>query len=191
MFSATGYARATAGARPARPPAPHWRRWPERVGYAAAVWSLTYGALGQYWAQGGAGFPFGFEHGSAARLSVLASVRREVGAPAIAGLGLVGAAATVAMARAWGRGTGRAALLGFAWMVAAGLALVIPDYRVLEIVAKAPILLIGAPFGWPPGVRFFDAIPWPVQHRLVCIGGGVVWAAAATVYQRRTRGACG
>jgi hypothetical protein len=36
-----------------------WRRWPEWVGYAAAAWSLTCGALGLWWALGGAGFPFG------------------------------------------------------------------------------------------------------------------------------------
>jgi len=47
-------------------------RWPGWIGYAAAAWSLIYGALGLYWALGGAGFPFGREKDpDAALLSVL------------------------------------------------------------------------------------------------------------------------
>jgi hypothetical protein len=167
------------------------RRWPAWVGYAAAVWSLAYGALGVYWAQGGAGFPFGVGHDTAPDLSALGSVRREVGAPAIAALGLGGAAMAVTMARAWGRGPRSAALLGAAWTCAAVLALVIPDYRLLVLVAYAPILLVGAPFGWPPGVRLADALPWPVLNQLVCLSGGLLWACTATAYRRRIRGACG
>jgi hypothetical protein len=170
---------------------PWWRRWPEWVGYAAAAWSLAYGALGLYWARGGAGFPFGFASDRAAHLSVLASARREIAAPAIAALGVIGAVAAILMASGRGRGIGRAALLAFGWTVAVALAVVIPDFRVLVVVAYAPILLIGAPFGWPPGARFFDAIPWPVLNQAICVGGGLAWAAAALAYQRRSRGACG
>jgi len=158
--------------------------------YAAAIWSLMYAALGVYWALGGAGFPFGSEHDRAAELTVLASVRAQSAAPVIAALGLLGASAAFAMARAWGRARGRTALLVFAWSMAVWLALVIPDFRVLVTIAYAPILLIGAPFGWPPGVRFFDTVPWPVLNQAVCIGGGVLWAATATAYQRRSRAAC-
>jgi hypothetical protein len=168
-----------------------WHRWPEGIGYAAGSWSLTYGALGLYWALGGAGFPYGFEHDPAAHLSVLANVRPEGAAPFIAALGLVGAVVAGVMARAWGRGVARAALVAFAWAVAVWLALLIPDFRLLVVVAYAPILLIGAPFGWPEGVRFSDAVPWPVLNQVVCIGGGLLWAAAAVAYQRRTRVACG
>lgn len=85
----------------------------------------------------------------------------------------------------------RAGLLAFAGAAAAGLALVIPDYRVLQAVAYTPIILVGAPFGWPPGVSVLDAFPWPVTNQLVSIAGGVLWAAAAVAYQRRSRGACG
>ena len=136
-----------------------WRRWPGWIGYAAAAWSLIYGALGLYWALGGAGFPFGSGNDPGAGLSVLGGVRAEVGAPVIAALGLAGALAAVATARMRGRGVLRAALLGFAWGAAAVLALVIPDYRVLVAVAYTPIVLIGAPFGWPPGVSILDVFP--------------------------------
>ena len=173
---------------------PPWRlrlaRWPGWIGYMAAAWSLMYGLLGLYWALGGAGFPFG-ENDPGAALSVLGGVRAETGAPGIAALGLLGAVAAVAMARGRGRGTPRAMLLGFAWVAAAALALLIPDYRVLVAVAYAPIVLIGAPFGWPPGVGILDVFPWPVVNQFVCIGGGLVWAATAASYGRRSRGACG
>jgi hypothetical protein len=168
-----------------------WRRWPGWIGYAAAAWSLIYGALGLYWALGGAGFPFGSGNDPGAGLSVLGGVRAEVGAPVIAALGLAGALAAVATARMRGRGVLRAALLGFAWGAAAVLALVIPDYRVLVAVAYTPIVLIGAPFGWPPGVSILDVFPWPVVNQFFCICGGLLWAATALAYGRRTRGACG
>ena len=174
----------------ARPAARWWRRWPEWSAYAAGAWSLAYGAAGVYWAFGGAGFPFGLAHDRAAHLSVLARVKPTVAAPVIAVLGLLGAAAAVAMARARGRGARRLALLAVAWAVAVGLTLVLPDFRILVIVAYAPILLLGAPFGWPGGVRVRDAVPWPVVNQLLCVVGGLLWALAATAYRRRTRGAC-
>jgi hypothetical protein len=37
------------------------------------------------------------------------------------------------------------------------LMLVIPDYCVLMGVAHTPIILIRAPFGWPPGGSILDA----------------------------------
>jgi len=152
---------------------------------------LAYGLLGLWWALGGAGFPFGAGNDPSAELSVLGGARAGVGAPVVAALGLAGAVAAVAMGRAWGRGILRAVLLAFACIVAAALALVIPDYRVLVAVAYAPIILIGAPFGWPPGVDILDVFPWPVVNQFVCIAGGLLWAATAVAYGRRTTGARG
>ncbi len=168
-----------------------WRRWPEWAGYAAGAWSLAYGVLvlALYWALGSAGFPFGDGDPQSA-LSVLEGLRAEIGVPVIAALGLVGAAAAVAMARTRGRGAPRAALLAFAWIAAVGLTLVIPDYRVLMGVAYLPLFVVGAPFGWPPG-SFFDWVTWPLVNQLLCIAGGLLWAAAAVAYGRRTRSACG
>lgn len=166
-----------------------WRLWPGWIGYAAAVWSLVYGALGLYWALGGAGFPFG-ENDPQSALSIFYGLRAESGAPVIAVLGVVGAIVAVLMARMRPRGIHRVALLSFAWVFAAGLALVIPDYRLLMGVAYMPLFVVGAPFGWPPG-SFFDVITWPVVNQFVCIGGGLLWAAAAVAYGRRIQTACG
>ena len=165
------------------------RRWPGWIGYVAAAWSLAYGLLGLYWALGGAGFPFG-ENDPGAALSVFGGAQAEIGAPVIAALGLIGAVAAVATVRTQRRGVFRAMLLGFAWVAAAALALLIPDYRVLVAVAYTPIVLIGAPFGWPPGVSILDVFSWPVVNQFVCIGGGFLWATTAVAYGRRSRGAC-
>jgi hypothetical protein len=162
-----------------------WLRWPRWAGWAAAGWSLLYGALGLYWSFGGTGFPFGRGNDPQAALSILAGARAATGAPVIAGLGLAGAAVAAAMARGWGRGLLRAALLAFAWTAAAVLVLLIPDYRLLMAAAYLPLFVLGAPFDWPPG-RFFDVITWPVMNQILCVGGGLCWAAAAVAYQRRT-----
>jgi hypothetical protein len=154
----------------------------------AAAWSLAYGALGLYWASGGAGFPFG-ESDPAAVFSVLGGVRAETAAPVIAALGLIGASVAVLMARtARSRRSGplRVALLALAWTAAVALLVVVPDARALVAVAYAPVVLLGAPFGWPPG-DYRNAIPWPVLNQFVCIAGGVAWAATALAYQRAGR----
>jgi hypothetical protein len=169
---------------------PRWRRcWPEWAAYAAAGWSLLYGALGCFWSFGGTGFPFGRDNDPQAALSILAGARAATGAPAVAGLGVLGTIVAVAMARAWGRGIVRAVMLAFAWAAAATLVLLIPDYRLLMAAAYLPLFVLGAPFGWPPG-SFFDVITWPVVNQVLCVGGGLCWAAAAVAYQRRTSGAC-
>jgi hypothetical protein len=63
---------------------------------------------------------------------------------------------------------------------------VVPDARALVAGAYAPVVLLGAPFGWPPG-DYRAAVPWPVLNQFLCVAGGVAWAAAAVAYQRRTR----
>ncbi|MHB1134084.1 MAG: hypothetical protein ACYC4L_17080 [Chloroflexota bacterium] len=166
-----------------------WQRWPQWIGYIAAIWSLVYGALGLYWTLGAPGFPFGSENDEKVPGSLLASVRAETAAPVIAALGLVGALVALAMVRTWGRGFLRVALLAFASVAALVLTLVITDYRVLVAVAYTPLFLFGAPFHWPQ-VSYLDAVPWPVLNQVVCMAGGIVWAGTAISYQSRTGGAC-
>jgi len=167
-------------------------RWPDWVGPAAAAWSLGYGLLGLYWTFGGAGFPFGTERDPrAAKVSILEQVQQDAAAPVIAALGLGGAALAMVLARRRTQGPLGAALFGFAWTMAVALAVVIPDVRPLTAVARAPIVLVGLPFGWPRGVSLPSLFPWPVTNQLLLIGGALLWAAAAVAYQRRTHNACG
>jgi hypothetical protein len=167
-------------------------RWPDWVGPAAAAWSLGYGLLGLHWTLGGAGFPFGTEHDPhAARVSILEHIQQQPAAPVIATLGLGGAVLALVLARRRTRGPVGAALLGFAWTMAVALTVVIPDVRPLTGVARTPIVLVGLPFGWPPGVTLPSLFPWPVVNQFLLIGGGLLWAASGVAYYRRTRSACG
>lgn len=170
-----------------RTEAGRWR-WPRWMPYAAVLWSLLYGVLGLYWMLGGAGFPFGANDPDA-HFSILRSVTPESGAPVIALLGLLGAVVAWTMARGLGRGKLRVAILALAFMLAFVLVAIVPDARVLVAAAYAPVVLIGAPFNWPPG-NYLDALPWPVVNQFICIAGGFFWGAAAVVYGRRTREAC-
>lgn len=165
------------------------RRWPEWVGHLAGVWSLAYGALGGFWVLGGAGFPFGGAHDEAAEATWFEGARPEIGGPLIAALGLIGAATALAMVAPGGRRLPRPVPLAVAWGLATALLLIVPDYRVLAAVAYTPIFLLGAPFGWPP-VSYLVVVPWPVLNQFVCVVGGLLWAASAVAYQRRTADAC-
>lgn len=154
---------------------------------AAAAWSCVYAVLGVHWTFGGDGFPFGAGHDPGAHLSVLGDAPPAIVAPLVALLGFLGMMTATAMARGIAGRRTRSAVLAFAWTLALGLTVVIPDFRILVVVAYAPILLAGAPFGWPPGVRFFEAIPWPLINQAMCMTGGVLWGCAAVAYQRLTR----
>jgi hypothetical protein len=165
-------------------PAPRRQaRWPAWVGYAAAVWSLAYGALGLYWTVGGAGFPFG-KNDPQSQFSIFASLDARIGAPVLACLGLLGAGVALATVRAQVRGVRRVGLLAFSWTAAVVLLLVVPDARALVAVAYAPVALIGALIGWLPD-DYRKAIPWPVLNQFLCLSGGFLWAATALAYHLR------
>jgi len=170
-------------------------RWPVWAGYAAVAWSLGYGLLGLFWTFGGAGFPFGPEGDKRGDgTSLLEHAQPETTGPVIAVLGLGGALLAMVMNRRRRRDWGAAALTTFAWTMAVGQAVVIPDYRPLLAVVRAPVLLIGAPFGWPEQVGLADFfpmfLPWPVANQLLLIAGGALWGATAIAFQRRARGTC-
>ncbi|WP_157549954.1 NYN domain-containing protein [Nonomuraea candida] len=163
--------------------------WPHWAGYAAAAWSLGYGALGLFWALGGDGFPFGrddpdWEPG----LSVLGDATRETAAPVIAVLGALGAVAGLAIAR--GARRGRALLLGFGWAATLTLTVVLTDNRVLMLVAYAPLLAVFAFTGVPGGQQLSELVPWSRVNLFVLLVGGLLWALAALAHQRRTAARC-
>jgi hypothetical protein len=70
------------------------------------------------------------------------------------------------------------------------LTLVIPDGRMLVAAGHVPIVLVGKPFGWPPGVSLSSQLPWPVVNQLLLVIGGLLWTGTALAYQRRVRRAC-
>ncbi|MEV4510006.1 NYN domain-containing protein [Dactylosporangium sp. NPDC049525] len=161
------------------------------MGYAAACWSLGYGILGLYWWSGGAGFPFAPIDDDHRSGSILEGSDAAVVAPVMALLGLGGAAIAVYMARAPRAVRGSWAVIGFGWVMAAGLALVLPDYTLLAFVAFAPALLVFVFTGVPgPQDGVSDIIYWHRGNLLILFAGGVLWAWATVLYHRRIRGAC-
>lgn len=167
-----------------------WRYWPVWSGYAAAAWSLMYGVLGLYWTLGGDGFPFAPIDEDHASGSILEGTRAGIGAPVIAIFGLVGTIAGILMAGRRERG-GRTALLAFGWTSAVALALVIPDYSLLALVAFSPLFLVFAFTGVPgPQDGIGDILYWHRTNLFIMFAGGLLWAAATLAYQRRTNGDC-
>ncbi|MEV4655527.1 hypothetical protein [Micromonospora sp. NPDC049301] len=69
------------------------------------------------------------------------------------------------------------------------LAVVVPDARVLVILGYLPMLIIGAPFGWPP-VDYAEVFTWALYARFAALVGGLLLAGAVLAWQRRTVGAC-
>lgn len=168
-----------------------WKYWPVWSGYAAVVWSLTYGALGLYWSLGGGGFPFAPVDEDRVSGSILEGTRAGLGAPVIAVFGLVGAMAGVAMVRRREGGGARMVLLAFGWTSAVALALMIPDYSLLGLVAFSPLLVVFAFTGVPgPQEGIGDILYWHRTNLIIMFVGGLLWTAATLAYQRRTKRNC-
>ncbi|MFI7425481.1 hypothetical protein ACIBPB_00690 [Micromonospora sp. NPDC049836] len=158
----------------------------------AAAWLGGWGVLALLCTLTGAGYPFGANDPHGGDVSLLRLVPVDVGAPLFAGLLLLAAVAALAMSGpvpVRRPGLPRALLLGYGWTVAFALAVVVPDARVLIVLGYLPILLIGAPFGWPP-VDYGQIFDWPLAARCAALIGGVLLAGALLLWQRRTVGAC-
>jgi hypothetical protein len=167
------------------------RRWPDRVGYAAAAWAAAYGAVALLWTLTGDGFPFG-RGDPDGELSLLRNLPAGIGAPLFAVVLLTTAVAALAMAGPHAvrlRGPGRGLLLAHGWAVAAGLLVVVPDVRLLTLAGYAPMLLLGAPFGWPP-VDYAEVFTWSLVNQAFSVVGGYLIARTVLAWQLRTRGAC-
>lgn len=166
-----------------------WQCWPTWSACLAALWSFGYGAAGLYWTLGGTGFPFARVAPALSTMSILEGTPVAIVAPAIAVAGLVGGITGIAMIR---RAGPRRLVLLLGWTFAAVLALLIPDYSILAIVALSPLLVVFAFTGVPGPQHDIGAILY--WHRLdlvLVFVGGLIWAAATLAYQRRTRAACG
>ncbi|MGK5738525.1 hypothetical protein [Micromonospora sp. URMC 103] len=165
-------------------------RWPDRLAPLAAGWLGLWGVLALLATVTGAGYPFGANDPDG-DVNLLRLLPVRLGPPLFAALLLTAAVAALAMTRPVGRPSGvpRMLLAGYAWAVAAVLALVVPDARVLVILGYAPMLIIGAPFGWPP-VDYADVFTWALFARFAAVIGGLLLAGAVLAWQRRTTGAC-
>ncbi|WP_433537176.1 hypothetical protein ACQPZK_05095 [Micromonospora sp. CA-249363] len=166
-------------------------RWPDRLAPLAAAWLGLWGVLALLGTLTGAGYPFGPNDPHGGDVSLLRLVPVEVATPLFAGVLLTAAVAALAMSRPAIRPPGplRALLAGYGWAVAFVLAVVVPDVRVLVILGYLPILIVGAPFGWPP-VDYSDIFNWALFGRFAALLGGLLLAGAVLAWQRRTAGSC-
>jgi hypothetical protein len=164
------------------------KNWPLWTGYATAIWSLAYGVLGVYWALGGSAYPFAQVVDDRSTASVLERTPVHVVAPAMAVIGLGGAVLAIVMTRRRARGW---VLQTIAGVLAVGLALVIPDYTLIAIIALSPAIIVFA-FTGVPGDQagIGDILYWHRVNLIIVFLGGLLWAATAIAYHRRSRKAC-
>jgi len=163
-----------------------------RIGYACAAFCAAYGTLALAWTVTGRGYPFG-ANDSDEKFAVLHHVPVAVGAPLFA-VGLL-AASVLALAASGPyatppRGAARRALLAVGWAIGGALLVAVPTTTALALVAYAPMLLAGAPFGWPAGIDYRRLLDWSLLNQVLCLVGGVLLARTMLQWQRRTRGAC-
>jgi hypothetical protein len=164
------------------------KNWPIWTGCATAVWSFAYGVLGVFWATGGAGYPFAQVEDDRATASLLEGAPVEVVAPVMAVLGFTGTVVAVLMTVRRPSGWLPQA---FGAVLAVGLALAIPDYTPLAILALSPALLVFA-FTGIPGAQggLEDVLYWHRVNVLLMFLGGLLWAATTIASHRRAREAC-
>src|SRR3981189_2268837 len=140
----------------------------DRAGYLTAAWAGLYGVLALVWPLTGRGYPFGANNTNG-ELNLLRLLPTDVGAPAFAGFALLTAVAALAMSGTQAvrlRGLPRGLLAAYGWLSAALLVLVVPDVKVLALTGYAPMLILGAPFGWPPIDA--DVLTWSLFNQLFC-----------------------
>ncbi|MCX5069417.1 hypothetical protein OOJ91_26580 [Micromonospora lupini] len=166
-------------------------RWPDRFAPLAAGWLGLWGVLALVGTLTGAGYPFGANDTHGGDVNLLRLVPVDLATPLFAGVLLTAAVAALAMSRPAVRPPGplRALLAGYGWAVAFLLAVVVPDARVLVVLGYLPILIVGAPFGWPP-IDYSEVLNWALFGRFAALAGGLLLAGAVLVWQRRTAGAC-
>ncbi|MEU8252364.1 hypothetical protein [Nonomuraea sp. NPDC048916] len=162
------------------------------VGYAAAIWATVYGVVALIWTITGSGFPFGRDDPQGGT-GPLRDLPPEVGAPLFAAVLLATAVACLAMAGPHAvrpSRAGRAVLLSFGWAVAIALLVLVPTASVLALTGYAPMLILGAPFGWPQGIDYGTVFTWSLGNQVWCLLGGFLVAFAVLSWQRRSRDSC-
>ncbi len=164
---------------------PARRNWTQWIGYAAAGWAAVYATIALIWTVTGDGFPFG--KGNPVSIGLLRGLPAEIGAPLFAGVLLATTVVTLVMIGDTGPSRPlRLALLGFGWVVAGTFLVLVPEVDVLALVGYAPVLIVGAPFGFPPGVDYSAAFSWPLLNQAFAMLGGFLVAATLVAWRRRT-----
>ncbi|MFI6235486.1 hypothetical protein ACIBD9_18165 [Micromonospora sp. NPDC050784] len=163
----------------------------DRYGYAAAILTGGLAVLAFLCAASGQGYPFG-PNDPVDDMSLIRAVPAGVGAALLAGVLFVSMLIMLGMeGRRAARpgGAGRASMLALGWAAVVVLLFVVPDIRLLALVAYLPMLVVGAPFGWPD-VDYSSIVTAPMAWQGVSVSAGVLVAIRMVRWQRGSRGAC-
>lgn len=152
----------------------------------AAGFAALAGGVALLWTVAG-GYPFGSAD-SGGGASLLRLVPPETAAPIFAA-GLLAAAALLLAIALPRRARLPRWLLGFGWLVAGVLLIVVPDVEVLMLAGYAPMLIIGFPFGWPP-VDYAELFTLALLLKVLSVGGGLLIARALLRGRRLAAGDC-
>lgn len=161
--------------------------------YGAGLWSLGYLALGIGWLAGAGGYPFTPAGARPSGFTLLDGLSQRAGASVItvlAGVGVVVSLSMLAIQVAVRRGALRWLVTAAAALLGAGLAVVLPDYRVIATIAYTPIMLVGVLVGVIEPGAITMVYRWPVTNLIGFTVAGVAFGAAAFGYWRRTGAGC-
>ncbi|MEU7612336.1 hypothetical protein [Micromonospora sp. NPDC049204] len=166
------------------------RAW-DRYGYAAVIVTGGLAVLTLICAATGKGYPFG-PNDPVDDMSLIRAVPPGVGAALLAGV-LLGAMlimlGTAGRRTARPAGAARAAVLVAGYAAVVVMLFVVPDIRLLALVAYVPMLVLGAPFGWPD-VDYRSIVTAVIAWQVVSVSVGLLVAIHLVRWQRATRGAC-
>jgi hypothetical protein len=154
---------------------------------AAGAWSALYLGLGLAWLFGAGGNPADPAVDTAIAdtpgLSLLGMWGPQAGAAILAGLGAAGLVLTVLLVHPVGYARGGRLVAGAAVVLGLVLCVVLPDYRLLAMVAYTPIIAVLALFGAVPEEA--PIWPWPIVNLALLTLAGLAFLTTAAGYRRR------
>ncbi|MCG5221088.1 hypothetical protein [Streptosporangium sp. KLBMP 9127] len=132
------------------------------------VWSVSYLALGLLWALGGPGYPFDAGRAGAGQ-TLLDPVPAAVGGSVLALSALVATGVAVLAAR----GPLNRAPAVVAVVAGVGLAVVLPDVRIMMTAGYLPVMLAAALIGQAEFSLIASMLTWPIVNLLIMTAVGV------------------
>jgi len=152
---------------------------------AAGLWSVLLLGIASTWSVAG-GYPFGPGADPGTSINALGAIEASVAVPVAVAIGLAAMLLSIAIVASWPTegGSTHVLLVVACWILAGFLILVVPDYRVLVLVAYTPIFLAGLPFGLLPVSDYLAAFTPEIVTMAFSIAGGLAWAATAIVLHR-------